>query len=600
MVFVVLVLIVGTVVLISWNGAEGSGVSELWTSAMLCAQGLNEGGTGYWAIDYFTGEGAYMARTHCMVNAEGETDWAWVWILVGLNGAIIAGYTRIFLFWRRAYLAELAQDRNTKLMDLAWIFAFCACCGYVSSIMLFFWPGYRFLALALCPLAIFTWKFAWNLESFKLSLSAKRLERELNETLKEQNESLSRDIEIATRDLCRAKSEAEAANQAKSEFLSRMTHELRTPLTAMIGFLEIAMEEREHEQCLEKLDTVQRNSKHLLGLINDILDMSRIESGEMTFEHIETHPARIAGEVVSLFAQRAEEAGTRLTCEIDPRVPGVVVSDPLRVRQVMLNLVGNAIKFTKEGEVRLSVAPMHNEDDEIDGLRIAVADTGIGMTNDQRACIFEKFTQASADVASKYGGSGLGLTITREIAQAMGGDLRVESEPGVGSTFECTLRVRAFVAGQDDVSPIDHIQPLSRDAMERLAQQARILMVDDVQENIMIAQYYFEKLGVQIESASNGEVAIEMIERVSDVGGAFDLVLMDVNMPMMDGVECLRALRERGHTMPIIMVSAHAFADEQQRCIDAGADGYCTKPIDFDALLAMCAGMLGAPDDLAA
>ena len=227
-------------------------------------------------------------------------------------------------------------------------------------------------------------------------------------------------------------------------------------------------------------------------------------------------------------------------------------------------------------------------------------DTGIGMTKEQQSCIFEQFTQASEDVARRYGGSGLGLTISREIALAMGGDLTVESAPGSGSNFECTMRVRAFVAGVDDVLSECHASRFSRGMMERLVQQSRILMVDDVEENIVISRYCFDKYGVKIESALSGEEGIELIHDAAKSGEGFDLVLMDVSMPMMDGVECLQALREQGYMMPIIMVSAHAFAEEQQRCIDAGADGYCTKPIDFDALLAMCAGLLGTSGEMAA
>jgi len=592
-----LVLAISTV-LAGSSGGVAAGAGSIWNTGNMCASIAGRGvGSSSW-LDFFTGGGSYMARTQCMVTATGETDWFWVWTLILLNAMIIVGYVRIFVFWRSAYKQEQVEDRDTKLMDLAWIFLFCACCGYVSSILLFFWPGYRFLALMLCPLAYFTWRFGWNLDSFRIALSAKRLERELNENLVLKNEVLRTEVERATCDLRAAKAEAELANQAKSDFLARVAHELRTPMTAMIGFLEIAMEEEERDDCQEHLFTIRRNSNHLVNLINDILDVSKIEAGQLTVEECPCSIDRIVAEVVGLLTNKAELVGTEIIARVDDDVPTEVVTDPMRVRQLIMNLIGNAIKFTRDGEVRIDVASTKDQSGRVDGLRIEVRDTGMGMTEEQQRVVFEKFSQASDDVARRFGGTGLGLTISREIALALGGDLTVESELGKGSSFVCTIRARA----SDEASPCTMWAgdaPSGCDREEALRGR-RILLVEDVADNIKMFEHFFAKIGVELDSAQSGVEGLEKIVIAASCDQAYDLVLMDISMPEMDGLACLRRVRERGIGVPIIMVSAYAFSDERERCMSAGASGYCTKPVDFDHLFRLCVTLIGGGGDRSA
>ncbi len=566
------------------SGLGGHVHGSIWNAEMLCAGVASSAAVGASFFDFFTGDGSYMPRTHCMVTSEGETDWFWVWTLLGLNGAIIAGYARIFVFWRSAYKQEQEQDRNTKLMDLAWIFLFCACCGYVSSIMLFFWPGYRFLALMLVPLAFFTWRFAWNLESFRLSLSAKRLARELNESLQEQNERLSREIEIATRDLQVAKMEAERANQAKSDFLARMTHELRTPLTSMIGFLDLAINEDDGDQRQRYMQTVRRNSTHLLSLVNDVLDVSKIEAGKMTIELGLCSIPDLFEEVVGLLTPRAESEGTTIHIEVDRSVPDQIVTDPTRLRQLVTNLVGNAIKFTREGEVTVCARLEHNN------IRIDVCDTGLGMTPEQQLVVFDKFAQADAGIHRSFGGSGLGLTISRDIARALGGDLTLESELGIGSCFTCVLPLRVEGELVDECT-------IERESMPQelccgVLGRSRILLVEDMVDNIKIFEHYFARVGVEIESARDGREGLGMIMSASSCGEPYDIVLMDMSMPELDGLACLREVRRMRIEVPIVMVSANAFPEEQRRCMSSGASGYVTKPVDFEQLFSLCASLV--------
>jgi len=598
-VFVGLALLaaVVSVLMIARSGvAQGKG-GALWPAQWTCTDETHDHATGIGAIDYLSGDGAYMARTHCMVTAEGDTDWTWVWLLVALNVLVIAGYMKIFIFWRRAYLQEELQDRNKKLMDLAWIFMFCACCGYISSIMLFFWPGYRLLALALCPLAFFTWKFAANLEDFKLSLSAKRLSRQLHESLKEQNERLSRDVEIATQELREATEAAERANRAKSEFLARMSHEIRTPLTAIMGYIRIAMDESEsNPECHEHLQRVDRNSKHLLTLINDILDVSKIEAGEMAYEFVPCSMRDIADGVIDLLRPRAQEAGTTLRVDVDEAIPGVVNTDPTRVRQMMMNLVGNAIKFTRDGEVHIEISPIREGRSKMGGIEVVVADTGVGMTQEQSEMVFEKFNQGGQHVTREFGGTGLGLTISRQIARALGGDLTVTSEPGKGSRFCCTFKCGMEAeASHDD----QRASGQSREGVESLTaclDDKRILLVEDTEDNVKLIQHHFQRHGLSFEHARNGEEGLERVLEAERESGGYDLVLMDISMPIKDGVEALRELRGAGCEMPVVMLSAHALLDEQRRCYDAGASAYCTKPIDFAELFDCCASFFTDDD----
>ncbi len=553
----------------AWMTARSGADASRWPADAVC--GVVRAGVGP-AWDYFTNYGSYMARTRCMVTAEGGTDWAWVWTLLVLNAVVIAGYLRIFVFWRRAYLAEKTQDRNTKLMDLAWIFLFCAACGYVSSMVLFFWPGYRLLALMLVPLAVFTWRFAWNLDSFGLALRAKRLERELAESLKRENEELERRVGEATAQLREARAEAERANEAKSLFLANMSHEIRTPMTSIIGYTDMVLSGGlSDREAKESLETVRRNGAHLLGLINDILDLSRVEAGAMELERIACDPAGIARDVCGLVRPRAESNQSVVSVEIGEGVPAMVMCDPTRLRQVVTNLAGNAAKFTQGGRIVIRV-----ESAGAGRIAFEVEDNGPGMTPEQAARCFDVFTQADASVTRRHGGSGLGLSIAQNLARAMGGDITVRSEVGVGSVFRAEV-----AAATAEVRQIEREE--CRAGVVDLS-GLRVLLVEDGADNRRLITFQLRRAGAAVETAADGVEGLEAGTEAWRAGRGFDVILMDMQMPRLDGIGATRALRERGVGTPIIALSAHAMEEDRRSELDAGCDAYHTKPVDFAKL----------------
>jgi len=522
-----------------------------------------------------------------MVDGSGGTDCGWVWILIGLNALVVTGYVRIFRFWRRAYLSTEARDRNKKLMDLAWIFLWCASCGYVSSIVMFFWPGYRLLGLMLIPLAFFTWRFAMNLEPFRVSLSAKRLERELAESLSRRNEELEAQVAERTEELERAVRLADTANEAKSSFLATMSHEIRTPMNAVVGFADLLAEDREDEaRHGEHLATIRRNTDHLLDLINDVLDLAKVESGKM---ELHAQPMDLHGalrDIADLFGPKASAQGVSLGLEISSSVPREVMCDPTRLRQVVSNLVGNAVKFTEEGSVRIEA-----EGDGGDVL-VRVRDTGPGIVRADRERLFEAFTQASDRRSRRKGGTGLGLAIGRDLAGLMGGGLTLDSVEGTGSVF--TLRLPATPVGGGSIE-------VARGGCDRVTPGAlsgvRVLLAEDGEDNARLATAFLERAGASVVRVADGSEAVELIE---GDGPAFDLVLLDLQMPVMDGDEAAVAIRGLGFDVPLVVVTASAYEEDRERCLRAGFDGFVAKPITRSGLIEACLALVPPPDRRAA
>ena len=384
---------------------------------------------------------------------------------------------------------------------------------------------------------------------------------------------------------------AEAANMAKSEFLANMSHEIRTPMTAILGFVDLLENDDEvrndEQQSKDSIGSIRRNAKHLLELINDILDMSKIEAGRMTVERVSTKPDKLVSDTISLVKSRAEEKGIELKCEFETSLPACIESDPTRLRQILINLVGNAIKFTQSGSVTIKASC----DIEKRQMIYKVVDTGIGMTKEQVDVIsrFDAFSQADASTTRKFGGSGLGLRISNSFAQLLGGCIEVSSVEGQGSTF--TVKVSTGEIDQSEMSSVYANLPQASGAIStkpgtnktKLLEGVKLLLVEDGPDNQRLISFVLRKAGADVTVAENGCVAVDTIQSAET--GDFDVILMDMQMPELDGYGATKLLRERGYAVPIVALTAHAMAGDRQKCMDAGCDDYATKPIDRNALI---------------
>ncbi|QDU70841.1 PAS domain-containing protein [Mucisphaera calidilacus] len=408
-----------------------------------------------------------------------------------------------------------------------------------------------------------------------------------------------------------AKEAAESASIAKSEFLANMSHEIRTPMTAILGYADLLGTDEQYthdpEHAADAVRTIQSNARHLLAIINDILDMSKIEAGKMTVETIGVSPAAIAEEVASLIGARARGKGLDMRVQYDTPIPRTIRTDPTRLRQILLNLVGNAVKFTEVGSVTIRLS--HEPGSDTIGFR--VVDTGIGMSPEQCAVVakFEAFNQADGSMTRKFGGTGLGLRISSSLTQILGGGLSVESERDVGSAFTVTIRTgdlsgvpliepeqitEAMVKASPDTPPGEARAASTGDS---LLDGRRILLAEDGPDNQRLISFHLKKAGAQVAVADNGKIACE---KILDERGGFDLIIMDMQMPELDGYGATRKLRQEGCTLPIIALTAHAMDGDRQRCLDAGCDDYLTKPIDKTQLIETCDAWIRNPGRRAA
>jgi signal transduction histidine kinase/CheY-like chemotaxis protein len=400
---------------------------------------------------------------------------------------------------------------------------------------------------------------------------------------------LSRAISNAERHSAESLAAAEAANRAKSEFLANMSHEIRTPMTAILGYAEL-LQSPSQDDWREFVGTIRRNGEHLISVINDILDLSKIEAGKMTLESLECSAVELVQEVHSLLAPRAKAKGLTLRTSFAFPLPKVVHSDPVRIRQILLNLAGNALKFTEKGGATISVTMADAGDSRsMCGLSFAVSDTGIGIPPEQLASLFRPFTQSDSSTTRRFGGSGLGLSISRRLARMLGGDLVGTSEPGKGSTFTATVAA-GVVQGAPMISRIEDAVPsvCALPGSERLNLSGRILLAEDGPDNRRLLTRFLEDAGATILQAENGRVAVDLVLAARGGQVPVDLILMDMQMPELDGYDATRALRGHGIQTPIIALTAHAMAGERERCLDAGCDDYLTKPIPRRRLIEAC------------
>ena len=387
--------------------------------------------------------------------------------------------------------------------------------------------------------------------------------------------------------------------QCKQDFLANMSHEIRTPMTAILGFAELLLENLSDRENLDNAQTIKRNGEHMLRLLNDILDFSKVEAGKLDVERLECSSFTLITDVTSLMRIRADEKGISLRNRFDGPIPETIRTDPTRLRQILINIVGNAIKFTETGSVEIATRLLVDPGDD-PKLRFEVIDTGIGIAEDKIETLFLPFTQADSSTTRKFGGTGLGLAISKRLVQLLGGEFSVSSTVGQGSTFSVVI----------PIGPLDNVR-LTGGAAVRVDKEVaakasgetdapllnrRVLLAEDSSDNQRLIGFILKKAGAEVTLADNGQIASDLVAAATSEDSPFDVILMDMQMPVMDGYTATRQLRNDGYSGPIIALTAHAMATDRQKCLDAGCDEYAPKPIDRQKLIAMVAAFLGQPD----
>jgi CheY-like chemotaxis protein len=419
------------------------------------------------------------------------------------------------------------------------------------------------------------------------------------------------DEKVAAESLRVATKAAEQANQAKSEFLANMSHEIRTPMAAILGYADLLLAEEGIDRApvhrVEAFRTIQRNGEHLLQVINDILDLSKVEAGKLVLERIRCSPNEILLDVQRIVKQRAQAKSLPFQIDFVGAIPDTIETDPTRLRQVLVNLVGNAIKFTEKGAVTLSMR-LVEPDSENPKMEFTVTDSGIGMTSQQLENLFQPFSQADASTSRRFGGTGLGLTISKRIIDQLGGELIVQSEYGVGTVMRTILPIGSLKGVKQSHLTVQS-EPAYRSKaskVEPASLDCRILLAEDGPDNQRLLTFVLTKAGAQVTLAENGQTAVDLMmasmrepRRRETDPAPFDVILMDMQMPVLDGYQAARRLREEGCQTPIIALTAHAMQGDREHCLAAGCSDYLTKPIDRHTLVATIRKNLKTPESAA-
>jgi signal transduction histidine kinase/FixJ family two-component response regulator len=445
------------------------------------------------------------------------------------------------------------------------------------------WPGPELLSASESPLPLGALA-AGLLMAALLTLTAHLIRKsyEHSKSLEATNRNLEDEIgerRLAEESLLAARRAAEDATRAKSEFLARMSHEIRTPMNAILGMADLLWASKLNVEQRQYVGAFRRAGHNLLTLINDILDVSKIEAGRIDLHSVDFELDDLVAAALDLMRVRADDKGLDIVCELSAEIYCALRGDPDRLRQVLINLLGNAVKFTEAGQVTLRIEREPVEADGLQTLRFSVSDTGPGIPLDKQSLIFEKFTQADGSISRQYGGTGLGLTISRQLVERMGGRLEVSSIPGKGSTFSFSIpfEMEAELALRPDST--------GRLPCEQPTAGLRILLAEDSKDNQLLISAYLKQTGWTLEIAADGQAAVDKF-----TSGRFDLVLMDAQMPVMDGYTATRTIRARearqgaGRT-PILALSAHAMGEAFEKSHEAGCDAHLTKPITKPALL---------------
>ncbi|MBP8134529.1 MAG: response regulator, partial [Zoogloea sp.] len=397
-------------------------------------------------------------------------------------------------------------------------------------------------------------------------------------------------VAIRTHELATAKDAAEAASRAKSRFLANMSHELRTPMYAIMGMTGLALRRADNPKLHDQLTKVEHASQHLLCVINDILDLSKIEADSLTLEQVNFNCADVVDNLLGLIRPRTQEKNLALRIDLPPDIAAqALLGDPLRLGQILLNLMGNATKFTARGAITVRARRIEETPDEV-VLRFEVQDTGIGISPDEQARLFTAFEQADGSMTRKYGGTGLGLAISKRLAQMMGGAIGVDSTLGAGSTFWFTARLGKSVQLASPAPALVHDSAEAR--LQSQFQGARILLAEDEPINQEVSRDLLEYVGLAVDLAADGVEALRMAQQTT-----YAVILMDMQMPHMNGLDATRAIRtdSRNIDTPILAMTASAFEEDRKACLDAGMNGHITKPINASEFFEILVGWLEKP-----